>query len=81
MATAPIPPLAWEPPCDMGAALKKQTNKQNPTWLNCVHICKYKYTSFLYIGLPLFSALTFPSETVLLGGAICGSLEPAGTGS
>ena len=28
-ATAPIPPLAWEPPYAAGAALKdKQTNKQ-----------------------------------------------------
>ena len=27
VATAPIQPLAWEPPCAMGAALKRQ-NKQ-----------------------------------------------------
>ena len=27
-ATAPIRPLAWEPPYATGAALKRQTNKQ-----------------------------------------------------
>ena len=27
VATAPFQPLAWEPPCAAGGALKKQTNK------------------------------------------------------
>ena len=27
-ALAPIEPLAWEPPCATGVALKKQKNKQ-----------------------------------------------------
>ena len=26
-AVAPMGPLAWEPPCDTGVALKKQNNK------------------------------------------------------
>ena len=30
-AVAPVPPLAWEPPCAVGTALKsKQTNKTIP---------------------------------------------------
>ena len=32
--TAPIQPPAWEPPYAVGAALKKQTKKQNPGDLN-----------------------------------------------
>ena len=28
MATAPIEPLAWEPPCALGAALKKTKKKK-----------------------------------------------------
>ena len=28
-AIAPIPPLAWDSPYAMGAALKRQTNKKN----------------------------------------------------
>ena len=30
MATAPVGPLAWEPPCAAGAALKRQKQKQKP---------------------------------------------------
>ena len=33
-ATAPIGPLAWEPPCAVGAALKRQINKINPLLLS-----------------------------------------------
>ena len=29
VATAPIGPLAWEPPCAAGAALKRQKKKKN----------------------------------------------------
>ena len=29
-AVAPIPPLAWEPPYAIGAALKRKKKKKNP---------------------------------------------------
>ena len=40
-ATAPIGPLAWEPPCAAGAALEKdqKTNKQTKTACVCVSVC------------------------------------------
>ena len=31
-ATAPIQPLAWEPPCAMGAALKKDPPPKKKEW-------------------------------------------------
>ena len=39
VATAPIRPLAWEPPCDMGAALNRQKKKSCVTILGT---CSYR---------------------------------------
>ena len=38
VATAPIQPLAWEPPYATGAALKRQKKKRKRICLNVRHI-------------------------------------------
>ena len=38
VAKAPIGPLAWEPPCAMGVALKRKTKKFGDLFYNNVNV-------------------------------------------
>ena len=44
VATAPIGPLAWEPPCAMGAALETENNYVCVSVCVCVCVCVSVYT-------------------------------------
>ena len=49
-ATAPIPPLAWEPPYAAGVALKKKTDKDKENKLKSSSLSNPK----LYLSLIIF---------------------------
>ena len=68
-AVSPIGPLAWEPPCAIGAALKskktkKQTNKQKKQLFKFIPIFKLLISNLISLWLTT-EQLTFFSNTYI----------------
>ena len=66
VTTAPVQPLAWEPPYAADAALKRQTNKQTkPSWAcEASHGCAGGLWAFsaLHTVMPVPLALAHPDS-------------------
>ena len=65
VATAPIRPLAWEPPYASGAALKRQTNKNIFSKLPFLHILLAAISNFFLAFLQKATIIPYSQQMIL----------------